>query len=77
MGAAGNRWQEVWTVERAVNRLGRDFVAQMLANRENAAGYCDGRAAGWWDANEPELHNAYKTLAQAIRAGICPLESTR
>lgn len=48
--------------------LGAREVATILKMSE-PAGYCRGRAKGWWDANEPEYYAAYTSLVKLIARG--------
>lgn len=55
--------------------LAREAIARMLGQAHlefvlnRGAGYCDGRAAGAWQANDKETYCAYRSLAALIRAG--------
>jgi hypothetical protein len=61
-------WYQPLDLATVTSILGADHVAEVLG-RDNAAGYAESRAAGWWDANDPDHHNAYASLARMIRAG--------
>jgi hypothetical protein len=38
-----------------------------VVSRPNFALHADARAAGWWDANERELHAMWRSLARLAR----------
>lgn len=49
--------------------LGAQEVARVIsADRPEA--HAKSRAAGWWDANEPDYHDAYTNLARMLKAGV-------
>jgi hypothetical protein len=58
------RWNEEISEDHARAILGSGFFDQVV---EKGAGFCAGRAQGWWDANEREFHAAYKCAARVAR----------
>lgn len=61
-------WRMMLDLPGVERRLGAPLVAEILA-MENPGGYASSRAAGWWDANDPEMFEAYKSLARMIEDG--------
>ena len=52
-----------------VTGLGADHLAH-VAGMEHPGGYCQGRARGWWDANDLEYVALYTTAAACFSAAI-------
>lgn len=60
-------WNKSWSMDEIVSKFGAEHVAY-IRTRPNPAIFCDCRAAGAWDANEPEDYSAYRSLAAILRA---------
>jgi hypothetical protein len=63
--ATKDYWREEMSEADARDRLGPDHFDWAL---EKGAGYCAGRASGYWYANEPELYAAYRTAERIATA---------
>jgi hypothetical protein len=61
-------WRMMLDLPGVERRIGADQVANILA-MPNPKAHAESRAAGWWDANEPELFEAYTSLARMIEDG--------
>jgi hypothetical protein len=48
-----------------VKTLGDDHISY-IRSLPNPAGYCRGRARGWWDANDLEYQGIYLALAERV-----------
>jgi len=49
--------------------LGAQEIARVMSSDRPEA-HAKSRAAGWWDANEPDYHDAYTNLARMLKAGV-------
>lgn len=65
---ADERWYDGLTVAQVRGRIGDDIVEKIKALPHPVI-YADGRASGYWQANEKEMHNAYASLARLLRKG--------
>lgn len=56
---------------------GERYIAR-IATFPEPAGYCRGRARGWWDANDLDLSARYDALAQCFSgvARTVPIKAT-
>jgi hypothetical protein len=58
------QWNAEISEDHARAILGSAFFDQVVAK---GAGFCAGRARGWWDANDCEFHAAYNCAARVAR----------
>ena len=58
-------WTDTATTHEAKRALGADHFDYAVAR---GAGFCEGRKAGQWTANNPELFAAYGAAARAAQS---------
>jgi hypothetical protein len=65
---ARRNWHRTMDLAQVTDILGAEEIARVLSV-DHPEAHASSRAAGWWDANDPDRHDAYTSLARLIKQG--------